>query len=158
MVLALCSCATPKYGSFVDSSDSIDTTRIVSDSVDQLTKIFPPARSRIAFAQPTNDPFGNSLLKQLRQRGYAIREYIKPSPFRSTEDDSEGYLPNETGLRLNYVIDRFKSSDTYRISISVGDVTITRAYIGVTHSEGFGRKVTGSKLPRAAGDWAVTGA
>lgn len=158
VALNLCSCAIPQYGSFVDSSDKIDTTVIATDSVDQLARIFPPAKTRIAFAQPTNDQFGKTLVEQLRQRGYAIREFIKRSPFRSNSADSEEYMPNETGLRFNYVIDRFKESDTYRISITVDDVTITRAYIGVTHSEGFGRKVNGAKIPRAAGDWAISGA
>nr|ANC48769.1 conjugative transfer protein [Variovorax paradoxus] len=75
LALGLGGCATTsQYGNFVQSA-ALDQQKLATDAVQQLATLYAPARTRLELQQPTPDPFGQALVKSLRDKGYALLEY-----------------------------------------------------------------------------------
>lgn len=121
--LALCAalvlqgCATHDYGNFAQQADVTTNTVMVNDSLSQLMHFFPPAKTRLVVQQDTSDRFGQSLLRALRQQGYAVQE----------QSESGSPLPRNS-TPLAYVIDSPEGSNAYRLTLRVGKQSLTRAY------------------------------
>ena len=91
---------------------------ISNDSVKRLVSLYPPARTRFHIKQSVNDSFGVSLIETLRQRGYSINEAsVKGSN-----------APNPSDLVLYYVVDEPIKGALYRVTLSVGQQSLSRAY------------------------------
>ena len=74
LALGLGGCATTsQYGNFVQSA-ALDQQKLATDAVQQLATLYAPARTRLELQQPTPDPFGQALVKSLRDKGYALLE------------------------------------------------------------------------------------
>lgn len=123
IALALCAalvlqgCATHDYGNFAQQADVATNTVMVNDSLSQLVRFFPPAKTHLVIQQETTDRFGQSLVRALRQQGYAVQEHVEagaPLPRSSTP--------------LAYVIDSPEGSSAYRLTLRVGKQSLTRAY------------------------------
>ena len=50
----------------------LEQERLAIEAVRQLASIYAPAKTRLELKQPTPDAFGLTLVKELRDRGYAI--------------------------------------------------------------------------------------
>ncbi|NML17011.1 conjugal transfer protein TrbH [Azohydromonas caseinilytica] len=115
--LALGGCAsTPKgvpQGNFLPQS--VEQQWLAADTLRQLQVLYLPARTRLALAQPTTDPFGAALLKGLRTSGYAVQEGAKAA------QGTDGALP------LRYVVDQL-GGGLVRVMVTVGGTSISRAY------------------------------
>jgi hypothetical protein len=88
----------------------------------QLATLYPPAKTRFELQQPTPDVFGQSFVKSLRERGYALLEF---DPARA-----KAQVPAETpGLPVRYVLDQGGDSKLYRLTLMVGNQSISRPYL-----------------------------
>ena len=119
------------YGNFVPDSPAASDQKMAFDAVQRLSAIYPPARTRFDLQQITPDAFGSALVASLRARGYALLEY------KSTQDPATptGQAPAPsakspgTTLALRYVVDFDPTSQLYRITLLIGNQSLTRAYL-----------------------------
>ena len=70
--------AITNYGNFIPSTSTVDQEKIADNAVQQLLGMYLPARTALELKQPTPDPFGQALVRSLRDKGYALMEYIEP--------------------------------------------------------------------------------
>lgn len=122
LALGLSGCASPpsQYGNFIQESE-FDQQKLAADVVQQLSTLHLPARTHLALQQPTPDPFGQALVKSLRDKGYSLLEFSTDTP---NAQAAPGSLP------LRYVLDQDAKSSLYRLTLIVGDQTISRPYQG----------------------------
>ena len=100
LALGLGGCATTsQYGNFVQSA-ALDQQKLATDAVQQLATLYAPARTRLELQQPTPDPFGQALVTAA-----------------------------SGGLPLRYVLDQAGDSNLYRLTLMVGNQSITRPYL-----------------------------
>ena len=135
-VLALGGCATTgQYGNFVPPTATVDQQQLAREAVQQLAVLYPPAKTRLELQQPTPDPFGQALVKSLRDKGYALLEYAPAgaSTQAPASAASQASAPATTaasgGLPLRYVLDQAGDSNLYRLTLMVGNQSITRPYL-----------------------------
>ena len=135
LALGLGGCATTsQYGNFVQSA-ALDQQKLAADAVQQLATLYAPARTRLELQQPTPDPFGQALVKSLRDKGYALLEYAPAgaSAQAPASAASQASAPATTaasgGLPLRYVLDQAGDSNLYRLTLMVGNQSITRPYL-----------------------------
>jgi hypothetical protein len=120
LVLALAGCAATPSGTVPQGNflpKTAEQQRLADDALHQIQSLYPPARTRLALAQPAADPFGAALLKALRSAGYAVQV---GSPGKA--QDGNGALP------LVYVVDPL-GAGMVRVMVTVGGTSISRAYI-----------------------------
>ncbi len=120
LALALAGCAsipsgTVPQGNFLPKT--AEQQRLADDALRQIQALYPPARTRLALAQPAADPFGAALLKGMRSAGYAVQEGGSEKA-----QDANGALP------LVYVVDPL-GAGMVRVMVTVGGTSISRAYI-----------------------------
>jgi len=134
-VLTLAGCATTApYGNFANNSTATDQM-MASDSVRQIVSLYPPAKTRFKLKHQTPDIFGATLIRRLREQGYAIVEFdpkeAKPHAL-ATDHHSETPDTPTTVLLLRYVLDHADGSNLYRLTIMIGTQSISRPYIEQT--------------------------
>lgn len=123
-MLTLAGCAsTGQYGNFVP--DAANQQQLATDAVQQLAKLYPPAQTRFELHQATPDAFGMALTSSLRERGYALLEFnpadkaqVSPAPASAS-----------TSMPLRYVLDQAGTTNLYRLTLLVGNQSITRPYL-----------------------------
>ena len=122
LLTCLAGCATekPGNGNFIQAEPTAYSAKLVSDSVQQLVKVFPPAKTRFDLAQPTPDAFGTMLVASLRGKGYALREFDAAPAAKAKE--------SEPLITFRYTVDQLGEFNLYRVTLLVGDQSLTRAY------------------------------
>jgi hypothetical protein len=129
---SLAGCATPElsaYGNFTQSAPAAMEQTLADDAVKQLAALYPPATTRLDLQQATPDAFGSRLVESLRARGYALLEF-KPGaktaalPATATATDRAA----GAGKPLRYILDQL-DANLYRLTVRVGDQSLTRAYL-----------------------------
>jgi len=129
--LGLAGCAThAPYGNFVENPAGLNQREVASDSVEKITELYPPAKTRFELQQPTPDAFGMALVRGLRDRGYALLEF-DPEAAKAQQQASTATAnptPTGSGLPLRYVFDQFTGTNMYRVTIMVGNESLTRPY------------------------------
>lgn len=115
-----------KYGNFA-KAESVD---LVKDAAGQLIALYPPAKTKMKLIQPIDDPFGYSLVEELRNNGYAIQEYSKPAAAKVKSVMDDVVFDNAPGYDLGYVIDDFYPKDKeLRVTIFIGQEALSRMYL-----------------------------
>jgi len=137
--LAGCATALPPYGNFIREAPEGVGRTVAEDAVRQLTVVYPPANTRFDLQQPTPDPFGTLLMQSLRAKGYAVQEGAAAPVAQGRTAGGEGGMAAGAPavLPLRYVFDR--AADLYRVTLLVGDQSLTRAYLaqnGAVHPAG----------------------
>ena len=103
--LTLAGCATTgQYGNFVPAA--ANQQQIATDAVQQLATLYPPAKTRFELHQATPDAFGLALVNTLRAPAGA-----------------------PAALPLRYVLDQAGTTNLYRLTLLVGNQSITRPYL-----------------------------
>jgi hypothetical protein len=136
-LLGLAGCATPPspalYGNFAASHAGFDE-KMAADTVKQLIVLYPPATTQFNLRQATPDAFGVSLLSGLRDNGYAVSEVKPDEPAQrahandpATRQKAAG-AQQPIGLDLRYVLDQTVALNLYRVTLWVGNQSLTRAY------------------------------
>lgn len=127
LLVGLSGCATTqsKFGNFLPPTSAAYNKTMAEDAVKQLLILYPPASTRFNLQQTTPDNFGITLVELMRAKGYALME-IKPE--LPAQRNSEAQNP-PTGLSLRYVLDQVDSLNLYRVTLLVGNQSMTRAYL-----------------------------
>ena len=127
LLVGLSGCVTTqsKYGNFLPPTSAAYNKTMAEDAVKQLLILYPPASTRFDLQQTTPDTFGITLVESMRAKGYALME-IKPE--LPAQRNSEAQNP-PTGLSLRYVLDQVNSLNLYRVTLLVGNQSMTRAYL-----------------------------
>ena len=127
LLVGLSGCATTqsRYGNFLPPTSAAYNKTMAEDAVKQLLILYPPASTRFNLQQTTPDNFGITLVELMRAKGYALME-IKPE--LPAQRNSEAQNP-PTGLSLRYVLDQVNSLNLYRVTLLVGNQSMTRAYL-----------------------------
>ncbi len=133
LVSGCVSTTSAPYGNQLPASGP-SPDRLADDALTQLEKLYPPAHVRFELQQVATDAFGASLLKGLRERGYAVLEF---DPRVSSQAASTAAVavrgsfsttPASGALPLRYVLDQAGSPDLYRLTLVIGGQSLTRAY------------------------------
>jgi hypothetical protein len=145
--LAGCLATPAPYGNFVQDAPAGYDRTVAEDAARQLAAVYPPANTRFELQQATPDAFGQLLTATLRAKGYAVQEFT-PSPAArdgATRGEGGGASGADSTTRaapvlpLRYVLDRAVDGDLYRVTLSVGDQSLARAYLaqnGAVHPAG----------------------
>jgi type IV secretion system protein TrbH len=132
LVVGLAGCATTApstYGNFTQSAPAAFNQTMADDAVKQLVAVYPPASTRFDLQHATPDAFGSSLVESLRAKGYALLEF-KPAAQASgasAATDAAATAPATAGKPLRYILDQAESN-LYRVTLLVGNQSLTRAY------------------------------
>jgi hypothetical protein len=107
-------CAT-QYGSTIKNNS--DANEIIAiDSLSKLSELYLPAKTTFSLAHPVSekDIFAQTLITGLRDKGFAVEEFKKGTSF--------------TGVQLKFTLDEIRDEMLFRVSLSVDEKVITRAY------------------------------
>ncbi len=121
LLFILSGCATTQYGNHVQNDSSAHNNVMASDAAYQLLQHYPPASTRFEMQHAAEDSFGVAFVEYLRSGGYAVQEY-QLSKFAATDTTET----DNKGIALAYILD--DSSDIYRLSLTVDEQQLTRAY------------------------------
>jgi hypothetical protein len=132
---SLAGCATPElpaYGNFTQSAPAAMHQTLADDAAKQLAALYPPATTRLDLQQATPDAFGSRLVESLRAKGYALLEFKPGSktaavPSTATATATATDRSAGAGRPLRYILDQL-DANLYRLTVRVGDQSITRAY------------------------------
>lgn len=130
LMLGLVGCAS-QYGSMV--KNNTDANEIIAiDSLKQLTEIYLPAKTTFSLTHPISpkDTFAQVLVNGLRDRGYAVEEFVK------------GASP--IGVKIAFTLDEIRDDGLYRVTLHIDDKVMTRAYQNdaglITHASAWATK------------------
>lgn len=119
LAVVLTGCASSQYGVYTPL-DTANSARLAIDASNVLPRVYAPSVTRFNVRQSSLDDFGNTLIRLLRQKGYAVAENPQFwSAFYSA--------PKAPGFSFNYVVDQV-SDDQTRLSLMVEGSTISRMY------------------------------
>ncbi len=123
ITLSLCllsGCQKPPqpYGNFA----GVDSADLVQGAAHALHAAYPPAKTSLVLLQPVEDAFGLSLVESLRSAGYAVAEYAPP------EKGGTPLVSTYAGLGFAYTLDTLREGGELRITLHVGDETLSRLY------------------------------
>lgn len=125
--LSLAGCAsTGQFGNFIPAT--ANQQQIASDAVQQLAKLYPPAKTRFELQQATPDDFGIALINSLRERGYALLEFNPVNLTQTSIATAPAQLDTTESMPLRYVLDQAGHKGLYRLTLLVGSQSITRPY------------------------------
>ena len=114
----------------VEKLPHVSVQRLVDDTSSKLRMLYPPARTRFEI-QSRTDPFGVGLIESLRAMGYAVAEEVPAvAGVQIAEPASEvGSVAEPASLRLNYIVDASPDARLYRVTLLIGNSSLSRAYL-----------------------------
>lgn len=119
LVALLAGCAGSQYGVYAPL-DTANSARLAIDASNVLPRVYAPSVTRLNVQQRSTDDFGNTLVRLLRQKGYAVSE----SPYYWSSSYS---APKAPGFAFNYVIDQVGENQC-RLTLVVEGNEISRMY------------------------------
>ena len=120
--------APHEYGNFVAPSAPANVNEMIAaDTTKQLMILYPPASTRFDLGQPTTDAYGAKLAQSLRLSGYAVSDFVPAAAPNSA--NGSGTVSTSPGVKLRYVIDAPEGLNLYRVTVMVGNQSLSRAYI-----------------------------
>lgn len=131
---ALAGCAAvphaPAYGNFVANANESHSRKMAADAARQVATLYPPARTRFNLQQPTPDAFGTALIADMRARGYALLESSPTAAAQPRVDSGavRAVPPAPDTMSLSYVLDRPADLDLYRLTLVIGEKSLSRVY------------------------------
>lgn len=132
LCVSLAGCATsqqPSRGNFAPSLPAEANARFVIDSMAQLTALYPPAQTQLNLEQDATDPYGARLVEALRFKGYAVLEFKPVAEHSFFWTTARPAVDQQVGFGFSYVVDQPGSGDIYRLALTVGGRTLSRAYL-----------------------------
>jgi len=120
--------------------------KIASDTVNQLARLYPPAKTEFNVILSNPRSFGEMLAAKLRGRGYAVSESADKTEQFSFDTFSATFQPkpggNEqealpaipgpgtaTAIELRYTVADARMDPLLRITVKVGGTYLARAYV-----------------------------
>ncbi len=127
LVLGFLSGCASQYGNYANISE-LGNEQIAADTASELALLYPPASTHLVVSQPSKDSYGAELVKNLRERGYALVD----SSAATSSSNSLAYVVDQIGENL------------YRVQISIDSQVLSRVYMssskGVTPAGFWTRK------------------
>ncbi|MQA21660.1 conjugal transfer protein TrbH [Rugamonas rivuli] len=124
--------ADTSFGNFMANASPTQERLLADDATRQLVLLYPPASTRLEFRQIMTDNFGKHLVELLRGQGYALQE-VQPladtPPITSAALSAASPSDAATSTPFNYVLDAIASPRLYRVTLTLGTQTISRAYV-----------------------------
>lgn len=131
--LLLASCCS-QYGNFLDNDLTEDGNSLLSEDVTrQLCLLYYPAKTQINFDNFDGDNFGQDLIQKLREKGFAVREYIS-EPLKKTPEENYDFslkidFPEDKKIiHLKYLLDKVKNTNIYRVQLYLNDKILAHGY------------------------------
>ena len=127
VVLLVNGCVSQPYGNFIQNP-SIVTSKVMADDVTaQIVRLYPAANTQFNLRHVVNDPFGHTLIENLRLAGFAVQEATQQSIQQQiiATSNQPGTEPQK-GLALSYVVDQ--SGDLYHVKLMIDDMRLSRAF------------------------------
>ena len=149
LCLVLASCASLQETRQQNRNRLVDD-RIAADTVNQLARLYPPARTQFNLIVTEPKDFGELLATKLRTKGYAVSETVKtkkvlfadtftgfqqkPSgqPEAAKAPGMEAPAAPATagqGTELSYILDTPEHGSLHTITLKVGNSYLSRAYL-----------------------------
>lgn len=128
-VMGLSACASNPYGNYAQTS--LERHQKMADlSIAKITALYPPAHTRFDLQQWATDPYGSALVSLLRAKGYALFEYTPKGFGKNSEAPSVNTISASStqGIELRYTVDTPKSTQLYRVTLHIGNQSISRAF------------------------------
>ena len=112
--------------------------KIAADTVNQLARLYPPARTQFSLVVSDPEGFGALLAERLRAKGYALSEKEEKTRFMPPDTFGAVFSPRQEGnppakpsapegIELRYVLNH--SADLSRITMVIGRAVLARAYL-----------------------------
>ena len=127
---------TGSYGYAITGNlPSYMSERLAQDTVAKMETVYPPALTCLTLMHPATDPFGIALTDALRRKGYGVREtQAETVAIPSTRDEQHTRMEHPTvshdeGVPLRYVVDGPFEHRLYRVTVFVGNQSLSRAYL-----------------------------
>jgi hypothetical protein len=117
--------------------------KIATDTVNQLARLYPTAKTQFSLVVSDPESFGALLADRLRAKGYALSEkaeersrIMPPDTFGaafSPKPADDNNMPKESlaakpGIELRYVLNH-SGKDFSRITMVIGRAVLARAYL-----------------------------
>jgi hypothetical protein len=128
-----------------DAASAAFEERVASDTVRQIARLYPPAKTRLNVVLATPDHFGALLTAKLRGQGFGVEETVEAKPkafpfsfgdeFRprptaiTAANPESGNAPAAPGLELRYLLDPARAGMFSRVTVRIGDAVLARAYL-----------------------------
>jgi hypothetical protein len=106
LIFLLVGCTKARFGDFTENTPKSHYVVIVNDSLDKLKSLYPPSRNELFLSHKTNTIFEKLLTSELKRKGFVVYE-------------SESFVKDKGVHSLAYVIDKFKGTDIFRVSLYV---------------------------------------
>lgn len=128
----------------IDAASAAFEERIATDTVRQIARLYPPARTRLNVVSASPDHFGVLLTAKLRGQGFGVAETVEAKPkafpftfsneFRPRADAAHpdtGNVPVATlpGIELRYLLDPARAGMFSRVTVRIGGAVLARAYL-----------------------------
>lgn len=147
LCLVLASCASLQE-TRQQNRNVLADERIAADTVNQLAKLYPPAKTQFNLGLSEPREFGELLAVKLRTKGYAVSETVKvkrvlfadtfagfqqkpgvqPEAAQALETPAAPAAVGE-GTELSYILDIPEHGSLYIITLKVGNAYLSRAYL-----------------------------
>lgn len=147
LCVSLSACALKPFTE-TDNRFAIYDEKIATDTVNQLAKLYPPAKTQFNFVASAPVSFGTILADKLRAKGYAVSEsrtaksgigamlpsdlfgaVYPPKPAADTKTQVRPLTNPATGIELRYVLDHSGTAELSRITLKIGGSLLARAYL-----------------------------
>ncbi|SCX39185.1 hypothetical protein [Nitrosospira sp. Nsp1] len=116
--------------------------KIATDTVNQLARLYPPAKTQFSLVVSDPESFGALLADRLRAKGYVLSEkteersrIMPPDTFGAafSPKPADDNMPKESlaakpGIELRYVLNH-SGKDFSRITMIIGRAVLARAYL-----------------------------
>lgn len=135
----------PHPNRFQDAGSTAFEERIATDTVNQIARLYPPAKTQLNVTSDAPDSFGSLLTAKLRGRGFGVAETIeakseafpftfnhefRPKPGSPADKEQENKPSRAApGLELRYQLDQAQAGAFSRITVRIGSAVLARAYV-----------------------------
>jgi len=127
VLLLLNGCAAQPYGNFIQNPSTTYSKVMADDTAAQIVRLYPAANTQFNLRHEVSDPFGKTLIDNLRLAGFAVQEAAQ----RSIQQQIfvVPYQPDtelQKGSTLSYIVDQL--GDLYHVKLMIDDMRLSRAF------------------------------
>ncbi len=141
LIALLCAClGACAFQPFTEKSSPFAALdeKIATDTVNQLARLYPPAKTQFRLVVSDPASFGALLAERLRAKGYALSEKAEETRIMPQDAFGAVFLPKPEGnlpatpsaiegIELRYVLNH--AADLSRITMIIGRALLARAYL-----------------------------
>lgn len=115
-----------RYGNYLEKQVAVD--KMVADISEQMIDLYPPANTTLFYLHKDRDFFGKKLTTELRQAGFKVCVFDNQEEKKEKTFTKKDVLERSRELDFGYIIDREKEGSIIRITLKVGNNSLSRGY------------------------------